>query len=133
MDERWRSVGRSLSRASYQRLGRLRLPFRGKKSNLAVGDEEVSHRRYARARSADRAVHAVGSRGRWLRWSVGRVELRIDTDRTGFGPGPPLVFEGVSEAEPEDEDHEADGADRKERVPRHPHPAQRLHETLAEE
>src|SRR5262249_6228833 len=61
------------------------------------------------------------------------VSLHIRTDPAGLGPRPPLLLEGVSEAEPEDEDHEADGADRKERIAGHPHPAQGLHVALAEE
>src|SRR5215468_12058843 len=61
------------------------------------------------------------------------VSLHIRTDPAGLGRRPPLLLEGVSEAKPEDEDHEGDGADGEERVAGHPHPAQGLHVTLAEE
>src|SRR5215813_15590896 len=79
------------------------------------------------------AAHAVGSPGH-ERWQfTRRVSLHIRTDPAGLGPWPPLLLEGVSEAKPEDEDHEGDGADGEERVPRQSHPAQGLHVTLAEE
>src|SRR5262252_8495377 len=68
-------------------------------------------------------------------WGRRRSGRRAGSDRPlpNGGAGPAPFLEGVTEAQTEDEDHEADRADREQRVAWHAQPAQRLHEALAEE
>lgn len=60
----------------------------------------------------------------WCRQFLRPARLYVQTDPAGFGRRLPLLFKGVSKAEPT----KPRAAEREERVPRHPHPV-----TLAEE